>query len=97
MVVRCGVNLADSKHRVWDSAVVTATSYGLDGPGFKSAKRQDRSETHSTSYLMGTGFSTSGEATGVKVQPDPCMPSWYEQMTYSQLLNKETVPKTKKD
>jgi hypothetical protein len=79
MAVRCGVNLADSKHRVWDSAVVTATSYGLDGPGFKS------------------GFSTSGEATGVKVQPDPCMPSWYEQMTYSQLLNKETVSKTKKD
>ena len=29
-------------NRIWDTAVGTATSYGLDGPGFKSAKRQAR-------------------------------------------------------
>jgi hypothetical protein len=42
VAVRCGVNLTGTKHRIWDTAVGIATSYGLDGPGFKSAKRQAR-------------------------------------------------------
>jgi hypothetical protein len=29
-------------NRIWDTAVGIATSYGLDGPEFKSAKRQAR-------------------------------------------------------
>jgi len=66
-----------------------ATGWTVRGSNLQNVK--PGSETHSTSYLMSTGFSTSGEATRVKVQPSPCMPSWYEQMT-SRLLSKDTVP-----